>query len=162
MKKLNFGCGRDIKEGWDNCDIQKNKDIIYCCADVFPYPFKDNVYDCILLNYCLCYFERMDKVLFELWRIAKPNAIIEINDAYFNNKGASTDIQTKHYITDFTFKAFVNEPCIVNKKKMFQIVKLKLIPTWVGRFMPKSLREKLSVFWGGLISQIHIKLRVLK
>ncbi len=23
MRKLNFGCGPDIREGWDNVDIQK-------------------------------------------------------------------------------------------------------------------------------------------
>jgi hypothetical protein len=27
MKKLNFGCGEDIKEGWDNIDIQSSKKI---------------------------------------------------------------------------------------------------------------------------------------
>ena len=27
MKKLNFGCGTDLREGWDNIDIQKNPKI---------------------------------------------------------------------------------------------------------------------------------------
>jgi len=35
IRKLNFGCGNDIREGWDNCDIQENEDIIYCNGDVY-------------------------------------------------------------------------------------------------------------------------------
>ena len=50
MRKLNFGCGRDIKKGWDNCDKQEGKGIITFNADKFPYPFKDNTYDYILLD----------------------------------------------------------------------------------------------------------------
>mgnify|MGYP001592428625 CR=1 FL=1 len=52
MKKLNFSCGNDMREGWDNCDWQKTrrKDVIYCDANKFPYPFKDNTYDHVLLR----------------------------------------------------------------------------------------------------------------
>ena len=47
MKKLNFSCGGDIKEGWDNCDIQESQNVLFCDANKFPYPFNDNTYDYI-------------------------------------------------------------------------------------------------------------------
>ena len=68
----------------------------------------------------------------------------------------------RHEDRTFTFKIFVDETCIVNKKKRFEIKELILTPTIVGMFLPQSLRERLSMFMGGLISQIHVTLRVIK
>jgi len=162
MKKLNFGSGRDIKEGWDNCDKQKGKGIITLNADKFPYPLKDNTYDYILLKQSLDFVEDVRATLFELWRVSKPNAIIKIEVPYYNNRGAFNDIETKHFFSDNTFRIFVEETCIINKQNKFEIDKLILTPTIVGKFLPKGLRNKLSMFISGLISQIHVSLRVKK
>ena len=157
-KRLNFGCGIDIKEGWDNCDKQKGKGIITFNADKFPYPLKDNTYDYILMKQSLDFIEDIRATLFELWRVSKPNAIIRIEVPYYNNRGAFNDIETKHFFSDNSFRIFVEETCIINKQNKFKIDELILTPTIVGKFLPKGLRNRLS----GLISQIHVKLRVMK
>ncbi len=162
MKKLNFGCGRDIREGWDNCDKQKGQGIITFSADKFPYPMKDNTYDFILLKQVLDFVEDVRKTLFELHRISKPNGIIRIEVPYYNNRGAFNDIETKHFFSDNTFKIFVDEFCIVDRLYKFRIDELVLTPTIVGKCLPKCLRNKLSMFIPGLISQIHIELEVIK
>ena len=162
MNKLNFGCGTDIKPGWDNCDIQKSKNVIYCNANKFPYPLKNNTYNYILLNEVLEYFDNPANVLLELRRISKPNAVIEINVPYYNNKGAYNDFQVRHYFNDTSFKIFVNQSYVVNKEKQFEISSLNLIPTIIGRFFPRKLREKLSLFIGGLIAKVNVKLKVIK
>jgi len=81
---------------------------------------------------------------------------------YYNNKSAVSDMQHKHFFSDATFKVFVEEVCVINKKSHFKIDELKLVPTNVGKFLPKKFREKLSLFVGGLISYIHIKLKIIK
>jgi len=162
MKKLNFGCGTDIKKDWDNCDKQRGKGIITFNADDFPYPIKNNTYDYILLRQSLDFVEDVRATLFELWRISKPKAEIKIEVPYYNNRGAFNDVESKHFFSDNTFKIFIDETCIVNKKKRFEIKELILTPTIVGMFLPQSLRERLSMFMGGLISQIHVTLRVIK
>jgi ubiquinone/menaquinone biosynthesis C-methylase UbiE len=162
VKRLNFGCGTDIKGGWDNCDVQKNEKVIHCDGDVFPYPFKSNIYEYVLLREVLEYLESPDKVLFELWRISKQNGTIEIEVPYYNNKGAFNDIVMKHYFNDVAFKVFVNQHNNLNKERKFEIIELTLRPTHIGRFFPKIMREKLSVFIGGLIGKITVKLKVIK
>lgn len=46
IKRLNFGAGEDIKEGWDNCDLDNHCGAnITFNADKFPYPLRSNTYD---------------------------------------------------------------------------------------------------------------------
>ncbi|VVB82957.1 Methyltransferase domain protein [uncultured archaeon] len=163
MNKLNFGCGEDIKEGFDNIDVQINPKIQKSFNfDKFPYPIKENSYDYIWSRSVLEHLEEPDKVLNELWRICKPNAVIEMIVPYYNNKSAVSDMQHKHFFSDTTFKVFVDETCRINKEKKFKIKKLELVPTVIGKFMPKFLREKLSLFFGGIISYVHVELIVKK
>jgi len=81
IQKLNFCCGKDIKKGkeWINVDIQKaegrDKSFNF---DKFPYPFKDNEFDYILVDNVLEHLKNPRKVILEFWRISKPNAIIEV------------------------------------------------------------------------------------
>jgi len=163
MKKLNFGCGNDIRAGWDNVDIQKSPKLTKIFDfNKFPYPIKKDCYDLIYLSNVLEHLEKPDKVLEELWRISKHNAIIEIIVPYYNNKGAFNDMQHLHYFSDKTFQTFVERSKKINKNRKFEIKKLTLLPTNIGKLIPKAIREKLSLFIGGLISQVHVKLKVIK
>ncbi len=163
MKKLNFGCGSDIREEWDNVDIQKDPKVMKSFDfNKFPYPIKDNVYDYVWAQCILEHLEEPDRALKELWRICKPNAVIEIIVPYYNNKSAVSDMQHKHFFSDSTFIVFVDEAAVINKKEQYKMEYLKLVPTIVGKFIPRKLREKLSLFVGGLISYVHVKLKVNK
>ena len=163
MKKLNFGCGEDIREDWDNVDIQEDKRLTKSFDfNIFSYPIEDNTYDYIYLNNVLEHLDKPDKVLVELRRICKPNAIIKVIVPYYNNKGASGSMQHKCYFSDHTFKDFVENRKVINKKEEFKIKEMILVPTNIGKFFFKYIREKLSLFIGGLISQVHIELKVIK
>lgn len=163
MKRLNFGCGTDIREGWDNCDIQKGEGVISFDANIFPYKkLKDNFYDYIYLREILPVINEPDKVLFELWKKSKPGCIIEIEVPYHNNKGAVNDMQLKHFFNDKIFEIFVEEKCVINKKKRFEIYELELEPTRIGSIFPRYIRGRLALFIGGLISKVHVKLKVNK
>jgi len=163
MKKLNFGCGDEIWKDWDNVDIQKNPKLTKSFDfNIFPYPIKENTYDHIFTSQVLEHLQEPDKVLLELHRICKPDALIRIQVPYYNNKGASGNMQHLHYFSDETFRDFVEERKVIDKKQKFEIVRIILTPTIAGKFMPKKLREKLSLFLGGLISKVDAELRVKK
>ena len=163
MKKLNFGCGDEIWQDYDNVDIQKSSKITKSFDfNKFPFPIKDDTYDYVYSRSVLEHLEEPDQTLNELWRICKPNAIIEIIVPYYNNKSAVSDMQHKHFFSDTTFLIFVNEACVINKKHKFKIDFMELVPTNIGKFIPKAIRNKLSLFISGLISYVHVKLRIIK
>lgn len=163
IKKLNFGCGNDIRKGWDNCDVQKGKDIISFDFNTMPYPLKSNTYDLIESRSVLEMLHNPDEVLNELRRIAKNGTTIRIIVPYWNNKGAHNDIQTKHFFNENSFIYFAEQkPCRVDTKKRFEIIKIVRHPTGVGKFVPSFFREKLDLFVSGLYSQIEVEYKVVK
>jgi ubiquinone/menaquinone biosynthesis C-methylase UbiE len=149
MNKLNLGCGADIQKGFDNVDIKNGFD-----ANIFPYKFKDNTYSEVLVRQSLQMFDNPHKVLYELWRICKPNAIIEIKVPYWNSKGQWNDIQTKRVFSETTFKHFVSQ------SDKFQIESIYLRPSCIGKYLP--FKKKLSLFISGIIIDMTIKLKVIK
>ena len=89
MRKLNFGCGTDLRMGkeWDNVDVQKGPKITKSFNfDKFPYPLKDNSYDYVYLRNVLEHLETPYNVIDELWRITKKGGIIEISVPHYTNK----------------------------------------------------------------------------
>lgn len=162
MKKLNFGCGTDIRSGWDNCDVQKGKGIISFNFNKFPYPIKDNAYDLIEARQVLNFVDKPDEVLYELRRICKNKGIIKITVPYYNNKGAHNDIQTKYYFNENSFINFARQFRRIDRKPKFKLLKLEKKPTIVGKFIPSFLRDKLNLFISGLYNNMFIDFEVIK
>lgn len=162
MKKLNFACGEDIRDGWDNSDWQKDPKVIFCNANKFPYPFRDNTYDYVFMKQCLILFDNPRNCLLEIHRICKNKAIIEIQVAHCSNKGRYNDLDVKHDFSEKTFQYFVENNCRIEKKERFKIKYLEVTPTIVGKFIPRILRKHLSSFIDGLNEVIIIKLEVIK
>lgn len=162
-RKLNFGCGRDVRDEWDNADVQEGDGVISFDFDELPYPIKSNSYDYIEIRSVLQMLDFPDRVLNELWRIAKPGGTIKIEVPYWHNKGAYNDIQTKHIFNENSFINFAEqEPCRIDTVLKFKIVKLIKHPTIVGKMMPEFVRRKLDLFISGLYDNMEITLEVLK
>ena len=45
MKKLNIGCGKDLKPGYVNLDIVDYGGNMIHDINSFPYPFEENTFD---------------------------------------------------------------------------------------------------------------------
>lgn len=107
MKKLNLGCGRDIKKNYINLDKVKldGIDIVHD-LNKFPYPFKDNEFDEVLCQNILEHINDPIKVMEEIWRISKPNAIIKVQVPYWASKGAVSHLEHKHYFDEGSFNYF--------------------------------------------------------
>ena len=163
MKKLNFGCGFDLKKGYENVDIQKNKLIDKSFDfDIFPYPYEDNTFDYVWCKSVFAYVTNPKKVLLELRRICKPNAKIEIYCAYWNNIGTYNVLVSKRGFNKQCFKHLESTDYEYNGMDDFKILKLEELPTKFGRIIPRVFREQLSKFICGITATVHVVLEVNK
>lgn len=74
--KLNFGCCEDILKGWVNYDlIPIDKRVKYLDLTKFPYPFKSNIVDKILISNTIEHFykEMQIKIINECYRVLKKD-----------------------------------------------------------------------------------------
>lgn len=125
MKKLNFGCGEDIKKGFLNMDLLKLKgvDIVHD-FNKLPYPFKDNEFDLIYTSHVLEHLENLPKVMEELKRISREGARIIIRVPHFSCGVSYRDPTHKRLFSYHTFDYFTEE-CFYGLPK-FKIIKRKL------------------------------------
>jgi SAM-dependent methyltransferase len=95
LVKLNLGCGRDIRDGWINVDAVDlpGVDVVANLDDcaVKPLPFADNSVDEFLLSHLLEHISRPLPLMQELWRIAKPGAVITVRVPHGASDHAWTD-----------------------------------------------------------------------
>ena len=90
-KKLNVGCGIDIKEGWINLDSIAIPDVdVVHDIEKLPLPFQTEEFDEIL---CQDVLEHVDyiPVLKDLHRVLKKGGIIHIRVPHFTSKNNFVD-----------------------------------------------------------------------
>ena len=79
-RRINIGCGQDVRRGWDNLDSHHRPgiNIVWDLRKLPIKPIKDNTYDFIYCAYVLEDFINPLPLLDELVRITKPGGKIEI------------------------------------------------------------------------------------
>lgn len=167
MRKLNFGCGLIIKEGFENVDIQEGKGIDKSFDfNKFPYPYKDNIFDYVLVDRILEFLDNPYDVLKELHRITKSGGIIESHLTYYNCRGSANDIRLRHRFNDQTFISMLRPQehyQLRDEPKLFEIEENELIPTRLGKLIyPKKLRWLIGCCMGEIYNQVYVRLKVVK
>ncbi len=157
MKKLNFGCGLDMMEGYDNLD---RKDFDF---EVFPYPIPDNTYDYIYSRDVLEHLRFSEKVIDELHRICKHDAEVEIHVPHFNNEGAFSMVGHISFFAEASFE-YLEKPTDWDREfNKWEIISLEVEPSPnFGVYIPKFMRRKLSLVLRGIFKEIHVKMKVIK
>lgn len=79
IKKLNLGCGDDVKDGFINVDI-RNLDNVIQCDITKPLPFQDNEFDYILMSDVIEHFsiKDLEKYFPEWIRVLKKGGGLQI------------------------------------------------------------------------------------
>jgi len=86
IKKLNLGCGKDIRRGYLNVDYFSAKGVdMVLDLNNMPYPFKNNQFDEIVLQDIFEHLENPINVLEEIYRISKNKARIKIRVPHFSS-----------------------------------------------------------------------------
>jgi len=164
MKKLNFGCGNDIRKDWTNVDSQKRKRVDFSFDFVKDkYPFKDSEFDYVLLDNVLEHLPNPQEIMKKIWRICKEEAIVEIIVPYYNSYWAHSDPTHVNYFNencmDQTLKVRTYENN--NKKELYEIIELKSVPQRFLKWIPMPILNVLKRFLGNIIVELRVKAKVI-
>jgi SAM-dependent methyltransferase len=110
MKKLNLGCGTEIKKDYVNIDFVKIRgvDVIHDLNKI-PYPFKKDEFDEIYASHILEHLDDLVKTIEELKRITKPGGKITVRVPHFSCGVSYRDPTHKRLFSYFTFDYFTKE-----------------------------------------------------
>lgn len=125
MKKLNLGCGKDIRKGYINLDSLKlaGVDVVHNMNN-FPYPFKNNEIDEVYVSHVLEHLDDLIKTMKEVHRICKSGARIIIRVPHFSCGVSYRDPTHKRLFSYFTMDYFTDD-CFYSLPK-FRVVRRKL------------------------------------
>jgi SAM-dependent methyltransferase len=160
MRKLNLGCGPDYKEGWINVEILKNlKADKHHNLNKFPYPFKKDEFDVVLMKMILEHLDEPIKALREIIRISKKNARFIVTVPHANSYANLTDLQHKHNFTEHTFIPPLLEEYGLTELKLMR--HKFLYPTnWWKKYIP--FRKYLKIFFNGIYDDMLFEFRIEK
>ncbi|MEW5899565.1 MAG: methyltransferase domain-containing protein, partial [Bacillota bacterium] len=89
--KVDMGCGAHKKEGFFGIDKMPLAGVDLVCDIEKGIPLKSNVAEYIYCEYLLEHIENIERVMAEIYRIARPGALVEIKVPYFLSTGAFQD-----------------------------------------------------------------------
>lgn len=177
MKILDLGCGKNKYKGKNKEDIVIGVDKIKIPdVDVvwnlekFPWPFKNNEFDLVITSYVIEHISDLIKLMEEIHRISKKNAIVDIRVPYFSHYGAYQDPTHKRFFILKTFDYFTDTSKLnYYSKKRFKIIKkeLKFSTTRKSVFVDFFING-FSRFYERFLSNIlpaeelHFVLKVIK
>ena len=145
-KRLNLGCGRNIKTGWVNLDSANlpGVDIVHD-IEKLPLPFNDEEFDEIRCDNILEHLEYIP-VLKDLHRILKPGGLLTARVPHFTSRNNYVDPTHKKRFSIDTFDFFVNKK--TDKSYYFDFYFSKIVSRRIkfykkGIFWPNRIVEPL-------------------
>jgi len=164
MKKLNLGCGYDLKEGYINIDIspEVGADVVHNLNDI-PYPFKDNTFDYIYAKDVLEHLipHRIPEVIDELYRISNKGAKWFIKVPFYNNRMTGGNIlHFRGFDTTSFDKYDVGHKISHYTNTKLKILSAKLESSPRGKLVPFSMFLRHSI--GELYTNVVFELEVVK
>jgi predicted SAM-dependent methyltransferase len=142
MKKLNLGCGNDLKDGYINLDIVDYGGNQIHDLNNIPYPFDENYFDEIYASHVLEHLNNFHNSISELYRIIKPNGILIIHAPFFLNTKYFGEPDHK---IPFSIRTFDNYEYIENRKlKFYEKWKLNHRTNYEGKAQFEVLEKKFN------------------
>ena len=173
-KKLNLGCGADIKKDYVNLDKSKIKgvDAVHD-MDKYPWPFPSNYFDKVYGRDVIEHVKDLFMAMQEIHRISKNGAVVRLIVPYWHSSGAF--YPNHHYFFNVDgMKFFTEKGRSYDSYPGFTMEKITLMPSKIGWFIPPlpvpkllfpnvlNLRHLVSYLLGEIILKIDFTMRVVK
>ena len=141
-KRLNVGCGKDIRAGWVNLDVTAlpGVDVVHD-IERLPLPFEDGEFDEIR---CENVLEHVDyaPVLKELYRILRPAGLLKIRVPHFTSRNNWVDPTHRKSFSIETFDFFVKGSQAEKDKGYY-------FDFCFGKMLSRRIKFlKRGLFWG--------------
>lgn len=160
IKKLNFGSGKDYREGWINVDIRKNvKSDVKHNLDKLPYPFKNNEFEEVLMSHVLEHLNDPIRTLKEIIRISKNNSKIIIKVPHAYSYANNSDVQHKTNFTENSFTKEHLEEYELEELKLEKVEFLFPVNKW-KKLIP--FKKYLKIFFNGIYDDLYFEFKVVK
>ena len=173
-KKLNFGCGTDIKKGYVNLDSSRVKGVnVVHNLDRYPWPFSSNYFDEVYGRDAIEHLEDLFRAMQEIHRISKDGATVRLIVPYWHSSAAF--YPNHHYFFNVDSMRYFTEPNrTYDSFYGFSLEKVKLVPSKIGWIIPPlplpkslfqnvlNLRHLVSYLLGEIILKIDFTLKVVK
>lgn len=106
-KKLNLGCGTDIRPDYVNADVAAlpGVEVVHNLSQ-FPWPFPDNQFDEIIIHHVLEHLPNLIAVMEELWRICRKDGTVFARVPYWNSWHGVGDPTHARFFFQRTFDFF--------------------------------------------------------
>lgn len=82
-RRLNVGCGNDIRPGWLNLDLVDYGGNTVCDLNRFPWPFPNSHFEEVYASHVLEHMANFNAVVTEIWRVSKPGALFVVRVPFF-------------------------------------------------------------------------------
>ena len=157
--KLNLGSGEDYIEGWLNVDCRDNvKKDLKVDLNKFPYPFKKNTFNVVVMKMILEHVSDPIRLLREIVKSCKNKAKIIITVPHAISYANISDIQHKN---NFTENSFIDDTI-----REYELEELKLIRKefifknkW-KKYVP--FKKYLKIYLNGMYDDIYFEFKVNK
>lgn len=172
--KLDIGCGEHKKEGYIGVDKIPfpGVDVVHNIEDGLP--FGNNSVDIIYAKHALEHLYKFDFVMDEIWRVLKPDGILEVIVPHWASCTAHSEFHTRFFIFN-SFNSYddnYNESFKQAGRTKFKILERKFMYThriitpynalmnFISNIHPSYFDNFLAKFFPP--SEIYFKLKAVK
>ncbi|MCG6870655.1 MAG: methyltransferase domain-containing protein [Gammaproteobacteria bacterium] len=148
--RLNLGCGRDIRSGFINIDINELPGVdLVADLNHCELPFESDTVQEIICHDILEHVSNYPRLLREIYRVLVPGGIVRIKVPHFSSWCAYADPQHNRYFSIRTFDFFTSESSQPNYYdfafRRIGLLKIAFEPSpfwnrWIQRLVNRSPR----------------------
>lgn len=166
--KINLGGGTEKIEGFTNIDILPLPEVDIVADLNKGIPLPDNSVEEIWSSHCLEHLSSTVKIMEEIYRVCRNNALVKIKVPYFKSIGAFKDPTHRQFFTEHSFDYFSQEKIKSQGlpdyqiKTNFKIEKIGYL--WSRpclRYVPFKKALLLPHLWN-IARSVYFELRVVK
>src|SRR5712691_2762742 len=166
-RRLNLGCGIDIKPGHLNADRVRlpGVDLVFD-ANRHPFPFRDSVFDEIYLSHVLEHLSDTVGTMEEIHRIARPGALVTVHVTRYKHANAVMGPTHVRFCAEQSFYYFGKNDKSYYSKARFDVIRVEKqydyhIERYVGLPFPRLL-PWVERYLDGTVVQLTFHLQARK